>query len=373
MRVAFIARTTLCTVPGGDTVQVLATAKYLRRLGVEADIRLSTDKIDYNIYDILHFFNITRPADILKHARSGKPYVVSTIFVEYAGYDKSERRGWRGMLFRFLSPGFIEYVKAIGRYLVRRDGMASPEYLWLGHNRSVRRVLQNAACLLPNSENEYRRLRETYGIDKRYLVVPNGIDTEIFRPRPDIQRQRDVVLCVARIEGIKNQLNLIRALNNTRFKLYLIGDPAPNQQKYYTVCKKEAAPNVVFINNVPQASLAEYYSMAAVHVLPSWFETTGLSSLEAAAMGCKVVISNRGDVKEYFNDLAFYCDPASPRAILAAVEKAAEADMDPQLRHRINSKFTWEQAAFATIEAYKAVYENRDHRNQGHSQPVRGL
>src|SRR5688572_22575336 len=112
MRVAFITRSTIYAVPGGDMVQMLETAKCLRKLGVEVDIKLSKEKIDYNNYDLLHFFNITRPADILKHARAGKPYVVSTIFVEYTGYDKGERSGWKGRLFKSLAPGSIEYVKA---------------------------------------------------------------------------------------------------------------------------------------------------------------------------------------------------------------------------------------------------------------------
>ena len=301
------------------------------------------------------FFNITRPADILKHARSGKPYVVSTIFVEYTGYDKGERRGWKGRLFKSLAPGSIEYVKAIGRFLKGNDKIVSKEYFWTGHNTSIRKILQNAACLLPNSENEYRRLRNTYGIDKKYVVVPNGVDPEVFHPNSGMQKERNMVLCVGRIEGRKNQLNLIRAMNGTDFQLHLVGDPAPNQPDYYMTCKKEAGQNIKFIPGLPPASLVQYYKKAKVHVLPSWFETTGLTSLEAAAMGCNIVISDCGDVKEYFGDMAVYCDPTSPASIRAAIEKAANTDTDPALSEIINSKFTWEQAAFITNEAYNAI------------------
>ena len=355
MRVAFIARSTLHTDPGGDTVQVLSTAKYLRKLGVEVDIKLSNETIDYNSYDLLHFFNIIRPADILKHTSPGKPYVVSTVFVDYTEFEKKERKGWKGNLFRLLSPGLIEYTKAVGRFLKGNDKLVSREYLWMGHNRSVRKILHNAACLLPNSESEYRRLLETYGIPKKYFVVPYAVDRQIFHPRPDTRRQKNVVLCVARIEGRKNQLNLIRAINNTGYTLYLIGNPAPNQPGYYMECKKEAGQNIIFINNLPQAELVQYYQMATVHVLPSWFETAGLSSLEAATMGCNIVITDRGDAKDYFGDMATYCDPSSPESIRAAIDKAASGKADPALTEIINSKFTWEQAAFITNEAYNAI------------------
>ena len=85
MKVAFIARATLYKVPGGDTVQILETAKHLHELGVEVSIFLSHEKINYQEFDLLHFFNLVRPADILYHIkRTNTPYVISPIFVDYS-------------------------------------------------------------------------------------------------------------------------------------------------------------------------------------------------------------------------------------------------------------------------------------------------
>ncbi len=76
----------------------------------------------------------------------------------------------------------------------------------------------------------------------------------------------DLVLCVARIEGIKNQLNLIKALNNTRYRLVIIGAPAPNQMPYYNECRKQAASNISFINHLPQEALTDWYQLAGIHI-----------------------------------------------------------------------------------------------------------
>ena len=95
-----------------------------------------------------------------------------------------------------------------------------------------------------------------------------------------------------------------------------------------------------------------------MHVLPSWFETTGLSSLEAAAMGCNIVITNKGDAKEYFMEYAYYCDPESPPSILKAVEEAARNPMNTNLPDLIRKKYTWHEAAQKTLEAYKTVLSN---------------
>jgi len=208
---------------------------------------------------------------------------------------------------------------------------------------------------LPNSYNEYERLKYCYHCNISSHVVYNGINENLFQLKHSIQKDETLVICVARIEGIKNQLNLIKALNNTRFKLLLIGSSAPNQLSYYEDCKKNAASNITFINHLPQEELLKYYQQAKVHVLPSWFETTGLSSLEAAAMGCNVVITNRGDAKEYFADDAFYCDPAWPTSIYNAIEKASHASTNKKLQDRIISNYTWSKASKQTLEAYNKI------------------
>ena len=104
---------------------------------------------------------------------------------------------------------------------------------------------------------------------------------------------------------------------------------------------------------MPQDQLVQYYQKAKVHVLPSWFETTGLSSIEAAVMGCNVVITDKGDAKEYFGSSAFYCDPLEPQSILAAVERASNCRYNENLHNMILKRYTWKQAAIQTLKAYQ--------------------
>ena len=168
-------------------------------------------------------------------------------------------------------------------------------------------------------------------------------------------KDNKLVICAARIEGIKNQLNLIKALNNTRYTLLLIGSPAPNQKSYYEECRKTAANNIFFYNHVPQEILTGYYGAAKVHALPSWFETCGLSSLEAVAMGCNIAITDRGYTRDYFGNDAFYCDPESPESIFNAVDKAAKSDSPKQLQEKIIANYTWQKAAILTLETCKNI------------------
>ena len=120
MKILFISRSSLYKDKGGDTIQVLNTAAFLKKINIEVDIRLCNEVIDYTSYDVLHFFNLIRPADILKHIKySGKPYVISTIYVDYSEFEKKIRRGITGLIFKFFPGDFIEYLKVIARALLK--------------------------------------------------------------------------------------------------------------------------------------------------------------------------------------------------------------------------------------------------------------
>ena len=356
MKVVFIARATLYTARGGDTLQVTETARHLRQLNIEVDIKLTHEPIDYTKYDLLHFFNIIRPADILCHVhRSGKPFVVTTTLIDYSGYDQHHRKGFYGLIGRLLPSGAIEYWKTLARYLLGKDKLMSKSYLLKGQRQSVKEIIERASLLFPNSTLESQQLRQQYPVSANCIPIPNGLDTELFSFNEQQPKDEHLVLCVARIEGIKNQINLIKALNNTRYRLLIIGDHAPNQLSYYRECRKIAAPNIHFIDHIPQQDLVLYYQKAKVHILPSWFETCGLSSLEAGAMGCNIVITDKGYTREYYEDYAFYCDPGDPSSILKAVNSAASAGPRPALRKKILENYTWNQAATGIARGYVEI------------------
>ena len=116
--------------------------------------------------------------------------------------------------------------------------------------------------------------------------------------------------------------------------------------------------NVTFIDHIAQPELLKYYLKAKVHVLPSWFETTGLSSLEAGSMGCNLVVGDRGDVREYFGDFAYYCNPGDVSSVKKAVEQAYHASAKEELRLKIQHEFNWEKAAEMTWKTYNKVLEH---------------
>jgi len=357
MHVLMISRPTLYSSVGGDTIQIQNTARYLRELGVQVAIRLADEEIDYRPYDLIHFFNIIRPADILFHINESRlPFVVSTIYVDYSEYEKVNRRGFPGLAFRFLSADRIEYLKCMARHVLNGERIRTADYVLRGHRNSIRHIARRAACLLPNSVSEYRRLQRDYAVNTAYEPIPNAVDASLFNS--DIQANTDYqdhITCVARVEGRKNQLNVVRAVLETDLPLSIIGKSSPNHAAYYDECRRLATgvDRIRFVTHLDQHQLAPIYKASRVHVLASWFETTGLSTMEAALLGCNIVITDKGDTRDYFKDFAFYCQPDDIRSIRNSLTEAYETPYNPELKKLILENYTWEITAEKTLWAYK--------------------
>jgi glycosyltransferase involved in cell wall biosynthesis len=358
IKVALIARSTLFTIKGGDTTQVVNTAAELKKTGVDATVFKANEKINYNEFDLLHLFNIVRPADHLYHIRkSHKPYAVSTIYLDYSAFDHNGRPKFYSLLFKTAGKQGAEYLKNLFRFVKNQDKLVSPEYL-LGHLRAIRKVVQQSNLLLPNSRSEYERLKNDTGIKTEYEIIPNGIDLEIFGKLPKIQRH-DKVLCVAQVYGMKNQHRLIEACSQLNLSLDIIGKTPPNHVKYMDYCKSIASKKINFYDFMPQKDLLAFYASSKVHALPSWFETTGLSSLEAGAMGCNLVVGTGGDTKEYFKSEVEYCYAGDLKSIVTAIDKAMNRPLNNKLRDLILSEYTWQKAAEKTKKAYERVLDEK--------------
>src|SRR5690606_5225507 len=250
------------------------------------------------------FFNIIRPHNIQKHINKAKlPYVISPIFVDYSEIEKKHSSFAVRFLYSLFGSDGISYLKVLARYLVNGENIGDFKYLLRGQKRAIEKILSKTDLLLPNSISEYNRLKLKYKFNTDYMVVPNAVSKDFYK-KINLSQKQETVLCIARIELVKNQLNLIKAIRGTDIKLKLIGKPAPNHKKYYEECKRLATDNIIFLGQLDKGEVINELKQAKVHVLPSFFETTGLSSMEALALGCNIVITKKGDAKEYFDKFA---------------------------------------------------------------------
>ncbi|HET7009355.1 MAG TPA: glycosyltransferase, partial [Anaerolineales bacterium] len=168
---------------------------------------------------------------------------------------------------------------------------------------------------------------------------------------------RDFVLEVGTIYPVKNQLGLIEALFDLPVPIVFVGQVMEAYADYAAACRNAASRRgkVIFVEQLPHEELPAVYRTAAVHALPSWRETPGLVSLEAAVAGCKIVSTSIGSARDYFGEEAWYCHPGDPASIRNAVEAALAAPRTPALERRVKEEFTWERAAEAMLASYRKV------------------
>ena len=190
------------------------------------------------------------------------------------------------------------------------------------------------------------------GIDTvPYVVAPYGLDDDAFATT--FGAQREGVVCVGRIEPLKNQAMLLYALRDLDVEVTLVGSARDAQ--YARVCRRWATARTRMIDRLPRREYNALLERAAVHVLPSWGDLPGFVSLEAAARGARVVAGARGSEREYLGPEAGYVDPLDPEAIRHAVVRALEGaprTLGDALDARLRT-FRWDAYADRAIEAYQ--------------------
>ena len=383
MRVLMQPRPGIFSVPGGDTVQLEQTKQVLDDLGIQVNVSCELAP-DLSGYDIIHLFNTTQYSIFWTYAhfqnakQAGKPIVTSSI---YWPWNKNEERKMAGLLYGKLRGRWLRAFRGAARDSVphwlkdafpvlfmssweRTVRGSSPElyaaYCPLGIEGLQREVWGGSDMLLPNSQAEINIIEQRSAAKPDYVVVPNAADPLFAEARPDWFVNEyglsDFVLCAANLNLRKNQHSVIRALAGTDLVLVLIGAPDLRYARYcHNLVKRRA--NVVFLERLPQQKLASAYAAARVHVLASYYETPGLSSLEAALAGCNIVSTSRGCTREYFGDRAWYCDPADETSIRAAVLAAYQVRDTQDLKAHILNNFTWQKAGQRTLEAYQRVLD----------------
>jgi len=358
MKILMLNRPDAYTKIGGDTIQMIETKKELEKFGVNIDIALGPQEIDvYRNYDIIHLFNIQTVdfsyKEALKIKAINKILVLSPIWWSFQEeYFKHN--------FTYVSVK----AKLVGTVFGKRlSSYAYKLKLYLS-NKKASKIIQMADYIMPNSFLEFYNLLTTFGdfdLDK-VKVVYNGVSKEFLTDKsfelPDELRQRgfkskEFALQVSRIEPHKNTLTTIKCCKKLNIPLVLIGNIGDSS--YFKEVSREFNENVLYLGYKNYLELLPYYYNARIHILPSYRETPGLSNLEAGSLGCGIVTTIVGTAVEYFKDFAYYCIPWDENSVERAILKCWDNPNGEALKNIIRSEYTWENAAFQTLNVYKKM------------------
>ena len=140
-------------------------------------------------------------------------------------------------------------------------------------------------------------LREQTG-DRSAYVVGHGIDLAVFRPGPErASGERVVVGTIGRLGEAKGYPDFLRALDLIPANVPIhiqIAAPDP-------VALPERFPASVE-HPKPEREMAEFYAACDLFVFSSRGEGFGLPALESMAVGCPVVTTDSGGVRQFATD-----------------------------------------------------------------------
>jgi glycogen synthase len=261
-----------------------------------------------------------------------------------------------------------------------------------------RAALEAADAVVAVSSEMRRDLLGHFRIaPERVHVIPNGVDTETYRPVPGRERlarfaidpARPYVLFVGRISRQKGLFHLIHAapaIDPTAQIVLCAGaadTPGMAREVEAAVTTLQGTrPGVVWIPEmVDRETAVELYSHAAVFCCPSVYEPFGIINLEAMACAVPVVASAVGGIPEVVVDgetgrlvpvqLVEDGGTIEPRAPDVFARDLAEAinalladppgrrTMGVKGRARAEALFSWAAVARRTFALYRDVVRAR--------------
>jgi glycosyltransferase involved in cell wall biosynthesis len=172
------------------------------------------------------------------------------------------------------------------------------------------------------------------GIGNRPIeVLPNPVDTQLFRPFPEIPEQDGLIVFTGGLREKKGIRQLLQAMPKIVEKypsvhLWIHGADTKDRltgQSFLQVLKKEINPAIAsqieFRGVVSHNNLPEINACASVLVYPSWMETQGIVVIEGMSSAKPVVASQTGPGPELIEDgvSGVLCDPHNPDSIADAL------------------------------------------------------
>lgn len=235
-----------------------------------------------------------------------------------------------------------------------------------------------ADAIIAASEHERREMRRLYNADpSRIHVIPCGVNLSLFRPLPREAARQSIglngkrgILFVGRVEPLKGLDLLLKAfaevaaLRDDCELLVAGGDPIPGS--YAARMEQLAAglglaDRVRFLGTVDQRRLPLYYSACDLVVVPSHYESFGLSAAEALACGTPVIASKVGGlptvVREGENGflIPWRCPEAfAERINLLLSDRALWGRLAHNARPSVE-RFDWGAIAEQVLDVYRQL------------------
>jgi len=208
-----------------------------------------------------------------------------------------------------------------------------------------------ARCLVVVTEGIRRRLAER-GFGAKLALIPNGANTDLFRPDPaagtalraelDLAPGSKFVVLYAGIHGIAQGLETVleaaRQLQTARDVHFVLVGEGPKKAELLATKERLGLDNVTMLPERPRLDMPAFLSAADVSLVPlrrlELFEGALPSKMfDAWACGCPVILSIDGEARQVVEqaDAGLFVEPEDAGQMAQAILQLRE---DPALLRR---------------------------------------
>ncbi|MFA6530495.1 MAG: glycosyltransferase family 4 protein [Candidatus Micrarchaeia archaeon] len=210
----------------------------------------------------------------------------------------------------------------------------------------------------------YAQGKKLYKI-KKSIVIPNGVDTRLFKPSPIRKKNVLFIGRFSKEKGIELFPEIIEKVMSVEGATITILTPYEGlsvdmekiRDKMRIYERKYENRIRIITDPIGQDYIAELYSDCQLYIQPSTYESFGLCIVEAMASGRPVVAFKVGGIPELVGDCGFVVK--DKESLLSKIEELLN-DVDlcqktgEKARARAES-YNWNIIAKKTIDFYKVI------------------
>jgi glycogen(starch) synthase len=210
---------------------------------------------------------------------------------------------------------------------------------------------------------------------ERVRVIPNPISATMLKAALQFERNGDseqMVLYTGRlapVKGIETLLATAKLVHDRNPGItFVLAGPwqmPQSPEAYGLELNQKSVNGVQWIGPQDQTELIDWYKRAALFVMPSYYESFGISVVEAMAFGLPVVASDSGAISELIGNngsgsLVRKRDPkAFADAIINSLKfESANARAGASSRERVCRMFTADHLLKLTLGVYESVQKS---------------
>ena len=238
---------------------------------------------------------------------------------------------------------------------------------WHSFLRMQKRVAPQLQSVVTVSGASAKDISDDFNVDRSAISVMHlGVDSELFRPLPDKERESHRLMTTASADApLKGLSVLLHAIASLRpdypgIRLTLVGRPKPGGDTERLISSLGLENVVESCKGISHEEMVQKYASASVAVVPSIYEGFGLPAVEAMACGVPLVSTDGGALAEVVEDAGLVVSAGDAKALANAIRRLFE---DDDLRSeyasrglsRVEQHFCWNRCA----ERMEAYYRDR--------------